>query len=109
MVLDVLEALEEMDEAEFDRERVLRGTNMPRTSSGFMEELPLIVPHAGRDICGKVGGLATAVMREGSGGVDLTRGNAWKSVSLSWKAIACGSSDATPPPSRPRLADVERC
>lgn len=37
---------------------------MPRASSGFIGLFPLMVPHADREICGKVGGLATAVMRK---------------------------------------------
>lgn len=61
---EVPDELVEMEEDEFVRERVLRGTNMPLTSSGFIGLLPLMVPHAGREICGKVGGLATAVMRK---------------------------------------------
>lgn len=50
VVLDALEeALDETDEDELLRERVFRGTNMPRPSSGFIGLFPLIVPHAGRD------------------------------------------------------------
>lgn len=52
-----------MDPEEFERERGLRDANIPLASSGFIELLPSIEPHAGRDIWGKVGGLATAVMR----------------------------------------------
>lgn len=60
---EVFEELEEMDPEEFVRERGLRGANIPLASSGFIELLPSIEPHAGRDSWGKVGGLATAVMR----------------------------------------------
>jgi hypothetical protein len=50
-VLEELEeALEATDEAELLRESVLRGANMPRTSSGFIELSPLMVPHAGLEI-----------------------------------------------------------
>lgn len=83
--LEALEPLEEMDEDEFDRGRDFRGTNMPRppASSEFIAPLPLIVPHAGRLICGKVGGLATAVMEEGSGGAGPDDFEVWRSSSLS--------------------------
>lgn len=57
--------VDDTDEEEFERWIVLRGRNMPLTSSGFIEFM-VCVPlptHAGRLICGKVGGLATAVMR----------------------------------------------
>lgn len=64
VVFDALELLEETEEDELLRESVFRGTNMPRTSSGFIGSFPLIVPHAGRDNCGKEGGLATAVMEK---------------------------------------------
>jgi hypothetical protein len=62
----VLEALEAMDEDELLREILLRFMNMPLTSSEFIWLLPLIVAHGGREICGKVGGFATAVMGEAS-------------------------------------------
>jgi hypothetical protein len=64
VVLEDTDELEEMEDDELLRGRVFRGTNMPRTSSGFIGLFPLIVPHAGREICGNVGGLATAVMRK---------------------------------------------
>ena len=64
VVLEELEALEEMEEAELERERVLRGANMPLTSSAFIGLPPLPFPHAGRDICENVGGFATAVIRK---------------------------------------------
>lgn len=79
----VVEAVDAMDDAEFDRGRVLRGTNMPRDSSEFIEPLPLSVPHAGLDSCGKVGWLATAVMRESSGDGKLDDCKEWRRVSLS--------------------------
>lgn len=63
---DELDEFELIEEDELLRDRGLRGANIPLTSSGFIGTLPLLVPHAGRDICGKFGGLATAVMREGS-------------------------------------------
>lgn len=59
--------LEEMDDAELDREMVFRGIKTPLTSSEFMEFkvwLPLS-PHAGRLIFAKLGGLATAVITRG--------------------------------------------
>ena len=56
-----------IEEDELLRDKGLRGANIPLTSSGFIGAPPLIVPHAGLEICGKLGGLATAVMREGSG------------------------------------------
>lgn len=60
---DVLEESEEMEDDEELRERVLRGANMPRTSSPFTELFPLMVPpHADRESCGKLGALATAVI-----------------------------------------------
>ena len=58
----VLDEAEETEDDEFERESCLRGANMPLASSGFMGLLPLMLPHAGREIWGKVGGLATAVM-----------------------------------------------
>ena len=44
---------------------VFRGMNMPRPSSGFMalRDWPPLIPHPGRLMLLKVGGLATAVMR----------------------------------------------
>lgn len=57
------EDVEVTDPEEFVRERGLRGANIPLASSGFIELLPSIEPHAGRDSWGKAGGLATAVMR----------------------------------------------
>ena len=63
----VLDEVEEIEDEEFVRESCLRGANMPLTSSGFMGVLPLTDPHAGREIWGKVGGLATAVMRKDRG------------------------------------------
>lgn len=57
-----LDEADDIDEDELDRERVWRGPNMPRTSSEFMELLPSIEPHAGREIWEIEGGLATAVM-----------------------------------------------
>jgi hypothetical protein len=80
------DAVEAMDEEELDRGSVLRGTNMPRDSSEFIEPLPLSVPHAGRDICGKVGGFATAVMRESSGDGKLDC--KWRSSSGSRSRVA---------------------
>jgi hypothetical protein len=51
VLLDELEeVLEATDEAELLRESVFRGANMPRTSSGFIELSPLMVPHAGLEI-----------------------------------------------------------
>ncbi len=65
--VEALDELELIDEVELLRDKVLRGANIPFTSSGFIEVLPLILPHAGRDICEKLGGLATAVMSESLG------------------------------------------
>jgi hypothetical protein len=65
------EAAEEVDDTEEDellRVKLLRGTNMPRTSSAFIGLSPLTVPHSGREICGKVGGFATAVIRKNRSG-----------------------------------------
>lgn len=47
---EVFDELEDSDEAELDLERDFRGANMPLTSSGSIGLLPLIVPHAGREI-----------------------------------------------------------
>lgn len=68
VVVDELDEVEETEDDELLRAKGgLRCVNMsmpPRTSSGFIELFPLNVPHAGREICEKVGGLATAVMRK---------------------------------------------
>lgn len=64
-MVDELDEVEETEDDELERGKVLRGANMPmppRTSSGFIGLFPLSVPHAGREICEKFGGLATAVM-----------------------------------------------
>jgi hypothetical protein len=44
-----LDEVEETEEEELVRERVLRGANMPLPSSGLVELCPSIEPHAGRD------------------------------------------------------------
>jgi hypothetical protein len=59
---DEAEVFEESDEDELERDGVLRGTNMPLTSSGFIELLLSVEPHAGSDIGANVRELATAVM-----------------------------------------------
>lgn len=67
VVVDELDEVEETDDDELVRDKALRGANMstpPRTSSGFIRLFPLNVPHAGREICEKFGGFATAVMRK---------------------------------------------
>ena len=59
---DELDEFEDTEEDELVRESVFRGTpNIPLTSSGFIE-FPSMEPHPGRDIWGKLGGFATAVM-----------------------------------------------
>jgi hypothetical protein len=60
--VDEAEDVDDNEDEELVRDKFLRGTNMPLTSSGFIGALPSMEPHAGRVICGKVGGLATAVM-----------------------------------------------
>lgn len=60
--VDEFEEVELTEDDELVRDKVFRGINMPLTSSGFIGALPSIEPHAGRDICWKLGGLATAVM-----------------------------------------------
>jgi hypothetical protein len=64
---DAADEFDDNEDEELFRDKVFRGTNMPRLSSGFIELFPSIEPHAARDICGNVGGLATAVMRMASG------------------------------------------
>lgn len=69
MAVEVEEAEEDeaIEDEELDREMVLRGTNMPRMSSGFiaLSVCPPLMPHAGRFRFAKLGGFATAVMRKG--------------------------------------------
>lgn len=62
--VDELEEADDwIEDDELVRESGFRcGTNMPLTSLGFIGALPSMEPHDGRDIAGKVGGLATAVM-----------------------------------------------
>lgn len=48
--LEAMEPLEEIEEEEPDRCKVFLGTSMPLASSVFAELVPLIVPHAGREI-----------------------------------------------------------
>lgn len=65
--VDVEEAeeFEDMDEDELVRGIVFRGIKTPLTSSEFIEfrDWPPLIPHAGRLMLEKLGGLATAVMR----------------------------------------------
>lgn len=66
---------EESDDDELARCALFRGMNMRATSSGFIElrpPCPGLVPHAGRLIWGKLGGLATAVICEGEQEGDCT-------------------------------------
>lgn len=46
----VLDELEDTDDDECERESCLRGASMALTSSGFMGALPLMLPHADREI-----------------------------------------------------------
>lgn len=46
---EVLDESEDIEDDELLRARFLRGTNMTRTSSGFIGLFPLIVPHDERD------------------------------------------------------------
>lgn len=63
--VDETEELEEMEEDELLRGMVLRGMRTPLTSSEFIElrDWPPLSPHPGRLIEAKLGGLATAVIR----------------------------------------------
>ena len=98
-VLDAVEPLEDIDEEELLRESVFRGTNMPLTSSGFMELFPLRVPHAGREIWGKEGGLATAVMRKDQSRDEIdAAGTIEMRVVEFVRSIACPSSGVTTTP-----------
>jgi hypothetical protein len=62
---DPVDDVDDRDEDEFVRGMVLRGANMARLSSGFMalSDCPPLIPHPGRLMLEKLGGLATAVMR----------------------------------------------
>jgi len=66
VVVDEFDDVEATDEDELLLCSVFRGTNMPLTSSGFIEFrlCPPLTFHPGRLSCWKLGGLATAVMRE---------------------------------------------
>lgn len=63
--VDETEEIDEMEEEELFRGRVLRGIKTPLTSS-FIElrDCPPLSPHADRLLLAKLGGLATAVMRK---------------------------------------------
>ncbi len=63
--LEDVEEFDDMEDDELVRWILFRGMNMPLTSSGFMglSDCPPLMPHAGRLMLGKLGGLATAVMR----------------------------------------------
>lgn len=65
---DDVEEFEDMEDDELVRGIVFRGTKTPLTSSEFIEfrDWPPLIPHAGRLILEKLGGLATAVMRKDS-------------------------------------------
>jgi hypothetical protein len=62
------DALEDTDEDELLRGIDFRGIKPPLRSSGFIEfrdwPPPPLMPHAGRLMLEKLGGLATAVMRK---------------------------------------------
>jgi len=61
---DPVDDVDDIEEDELVRWMVLRGANMPRGSSGFMalSDCPPLIPHPGRLMLEKLGGLATAVM-----------------------------------------------
>lgn len=66
--VEELDALEDTDEEELLRGIDFRGIKTPLTSSEFIEfrdwPAPPLIPHAGRLMLEKLGGLATAVMRK---------------------------------------------
>lgn len=66
--VEELDALEETDEDELLRGIDFRGIKTPLTSSEFIVfrdwPPPPLMPHAGRLMLEKLGGLATAVMRK---------------------------------------------
>lgn len=67
--MEELDALDETEEDELLRGIDFRGIKTPLTSSEFIEfrdwPPPPLIPHAGRLMLEKLGGLATAVMRKG--------------------------------------------
>lgn len=65
---DDVEEIEDIEDDELVRGIVFRGIKTPLTSSEFIEfsDWPPLMPHAGRLILEKLGGLATAVMRKDS-------------------------------------------
>jgi len=99
---DEAEVLDESDEDELERDGALRGTNVPLTSSGFIELLPSVEPHAGSDIGANVRELATAVMRRTDHWIDVGKVRRW-SGAIGDTAVAKGSGrgDAK---ARPRRA-----
>lgn len=66
--LDDVDEFEDMEDDELVRGTVFRGIKTPLTSSEFIEfrDWPPLIPHAGRLMLEKLGGLATAVMRKNS-------------------------------------------
>lgn len=107
----VLDEFEEMEDDELVRGRVLRGINMPRASSAFIGLFPLIVPHADREICGKVGGLATAVMRKVQRRSKSMGGSALDALSIRGQVVTADARVVGPDHStanQPRAKSGER-
>lgn len=75
--VEELDALDDTDEDELLRGMDFRGIKTPLTSSEFIEfrdwPPPPLIPHAGRLMFEKLGGLATAVMRKDWSGCSVGR------------------------------------